>query len=103
MDEIKIFRDLVNTASRHPLEIGDMRSAVRSGIAEAKETAASSVPLVFPLLHDVYFRVASAAMAMVVAGLGLGYYSLAGMASEWSLNSAYYEVLGGLSAFWRVF
>lgn len=105
MDEIRTFRELVETASRQPLEIGDMREAIRRGIAKAEEAAPLPGSLVFPLMHDVFFRTASAAMATIVAGLGLGYYDLVEMASEWSLSSAYpyYEVLSGLSIFWGVF
>lgn len=99
MDEIEVFRDWVKTASRRPLELGDMREAVRNGIAEAKGAFPLSGAAVFPLFRDVYFRVASAAMITVVAGLGVGYYGLVGIASEWS----YHSVLGGLSALWGVF
>lgn len=103
MDEIKAFRDWVNTASRQPLEMGDMRNAIRQKIVEAKGIVPLHGPTVFPLYRDVYFRVAFAAMATIVVGLGMGYYGLMGMASEWSLHSTYYEVLGGLSSFLGVF
>lgn len=99
MDEIGKFREWVETASRQPLEVGDMREAVRRRIAEAKGISPLPGPAVFPLFRDVYFRVASAAMVTIVVGIGMGYYGFMGMASEWS----YHSILGGLSNIWGVF
>lgn len=101
MDEINTFRDLVETASRRPSGIADVRDAVWRRIREAEAALPFADQPVFPLTRDMFFRVASAAMATIAVGLGLGYYSLSGMSSGWTLD--YYEIVGGIASFWGVF